>query len=149
MSEEEKLDPEIEDILDVDEPTDLAGRPTKMTTRTVALLLTAFSNSFTDEEACIYADISKNTLYRYIDKHPEFWHQKEILKKKPNMKAKLNWLDKINKKDYQASKDWLERKAKDEFSLRTELWAKVDLGITISEEEQSHIDDILDNNEQK
>jgi hypothetical protein len=33
----------------------------------------------------------------------------------------MNWIKKINENDYQASKERLERKAKDEFGLRTEL----------------------------
>jgi len=49
----------------------------------VKKLLDAFSYSFTDEEACVYADISKKTLYNYCDKNPKFLHQKELLKKKP------------------------------------------------------------------
>ena len=121
----EKLDQEIIEALEeaevLEEAQDLWGRPTKMTNKTVALLLNAFSYSFSDEESCIYANISKNTLYRYIEKHPEFWHQKELLKKKPNIKAKMNWIEKMNNKDYQASKEWLERKSKDEFSMKSEL----------------------------
>ena len=95
-------------------------RPTVMTEETVNKLLTAFSYSFTDEEACLYANISKQTLYDYCKRFPEFSDQKEELKKKPNLKAKMNWIEKMNNKDYQASKEWLERKSKQEFSLKTE-----------------------------
>ena len=104
----------------IGEAKKLNGRPTKMTEETVKKLLDAFSYSFTDEEACIYADISKKTLYNYCDKFPDFLHQKEVLKKKPNIKAKMNWIKKINDTDYQASKEWLERKARDEFSTKSE-----------------------------
>jgi len=117
------FDKDIDQVLE--DAKDLWGRPTLMTPKTVALLLNAFSYSFTDEEACIYANISKNTLYRYIEKNPEFWHHKELLKKKPNIKAKMNWVDKLTKWDYQASKEWLERKSKDEFSLKTEVEQEV------------------------
>lgn len=99
--------------------TDIKWRPLLMTPKIVANLLEAFKNSFTDEEACIYCWISKNTLYRFIEKNPVLWHQKELLKKNPNIKAKLNWIKKMQEEDYQASKDWLERKSKDEFSLKT------------------------------
>lgn len=101
------------------------GRPTVMIESTVKKLLDAFSNSFTDQEACLYANISKQTLYDYCKRHPEFSDQKEELKKKPNLKAKMNWLAKINANDYQASKEWLERKAKDEFSTKTTTESKV------------------------
>ena len=95
-------------------------RPTKMTEETVKKLLDAFSYSFTDQEACLYANISTKTLYNYCEKYPEFLQQKEDLKKQPNIKAKMNWIAKIKDKDYQASKEWLERKSRDEFSLKTE-----------------------------
>ena len=97
-----------------------AWRPTVMTEEIVNKLLTAFAYSFSDAEACLYAWISKQTLYDYCKRHPDFSDQKEELKNKPNIKAKMNWIEKINNKDYQASKEWLERKAKDEFSLKTE-----------------------------
>ncbi len=100
--------------------TDIKGRPLKMTPKIVTNLLMAFSNSFTDDEACIYCDISKNTLYRFIEKNPHFWNQKEILKHKPNIKAKLNKIKAINEWNTQESWWWLERKSKDEFSLKTE-----------------------------
>lgn len=108
-----------EEIIEL-EAEDLWWRPTKMTTKTVTLLLNAFSNWFTDNEACVYAGISKNTLYRYIEKNPEFWNQKELLKDKPKMKAKMNIINSINNKDIETSKWYLERKSKDEFSTKVE-----------------------------
>jgi hypothetical protein len=98
-----------------------AWRPTIMTEQVVNKLLFAFAHSFTDAEACLYADISKPSLYKYIETHPEFSDQKEALKKTPNIKAKLNWIKKIEEWEYNASKEWLERKAKDEFSLKQEV----------------------------
>ena len=106
----------------------LAWRPTVMTESTVTKLIIAFSYSFTDLEACVFADISKKTLYRYIAKNPKFWPQKELLKKKPIMKAKLNVLESLNstgvlnsKQRLEDSKWYLERKAKDEFGTRQEI----------------------------
>lgn len=96
-------------------------RPTVMNEETVNKLLTAFAYSFSDQEACLYAWISKPTLYDYCKRFPEFSDRKEELKKKPNIKAKMNWIEKINNKDYQASKERLERKSKDEFSLKQEV----------------------------
>lgn len=101
--------------------TDIKWRPLKMTPKIVANLLNAFSNSFTDDEACIYTEISKNTLYRFIEKNPHFWNQKEILKQKPNIKAKMNKIKAINEGNIQESWWWLERKSKNEFSLKTEI----------------------------
>lgn len=97
------------------------GRPTVIDDTILSKLEYAFVNSFTDDEACLYADISPATLYRYIENNPEFWERKEILKKNPNIKAKLNWIKKLDWEDYVASKEWLERKSKGEFSTKQEV----------------------------
>jgi len=96
-------------------------RPTVMTDDVVWKLLTAFSYWFSDVEACLYADIWKQALYDYCNKNPEFRDRKEALKNKPKMKAKMNVLEKINNKDIDTSKWYLERKAKDEFSTKQEI----------------------------
>lgn len=95
-------------------------RPTVIDNAVLSKLEYAFVNSFTDDEACLYADIAPATLYRYIENNPEFWERKEMLKKNPNIKAKLNWIKKLEWEDYIASKEWLERKSKAEFSLKVE-----------------------------
>lgn len=96
-------------------------RPEAITEEVLAKLEYAFLRSFTDIEASLYANISPATLYRYIDANPEFWERKETLKKQPNIQAKLNWYKKLETEDYQASKEWLERKSRDEFSLKQEI----------------------------
>ncbi len=118
------------------------GRPTKMTEETIKKLLDAFSYSFTDEEACLYADISPKTLYTYCEKRPEFTQQKEALKKKPNLKAKMNLLKDINNQNVDTSKWWLERKSKNEFSTKkiTDNTTKTEL--SISEEWSALLNDI-------
>ncbi len=112
-------------------------RPTVIDNDTLTKLEFAFSHSFTDEEASLYANISPRTLYRYIEENEEFWQRKEILKKQPNIKAKLNWIKKMNEDDYIASKEWLERKSKGEFSTKQEVdnnhsWT-VTIGTLLSE----------------
>jgi len=107
------------------------GRPTVIDETVLAKLEFWFAHSFTDEEASLYAWISYSTLYRYIDENPEFWKRKEELKKSPNIKAKLNWIKKMEEEDYWASKDWLERKSKDEFSLKQVVDTKLDGNIKI------------------
>ena len=98
-----------------------AWRPSSMTEEVVKKLLDAFSYSFTDDEACLYAWISKPTLYEYCKVHPEFTDQKEQLKKKPNLKAKMNKVKAINEGNLVESWWWLERKSRDEFSLKQEI----------------------------
>lgn len=101
-----------------------AGRPKVITDEVVAKLEEAFLYGLTDLEACLYADISKNTLYRYIEENEEFRDRKELLKKQPLIKAKLNINKDIINGDINTSKWYAERKGRDEFSLKQE----VDLG---------------------
>ena len=64
------------------------GRPTKMTDECVQKLEHAFSLGCTDLEACMYADISQRTLYKYQEDCEGFLHRKEVLKSNPFMKAR-------------------------------------------------------------
>lgn len=93
-------------------------RPTVMDENIVSKLEEGFSRWLTDNEACLYADISRSTLFRYIEQNPEFWNRKELLKDMPKMKAKLVVTDKILEKDDYNSRWYLERKGKDEFSTK-------------------------------
>jgi len=96
------------------------GRPTVMALDVVAKLEQAFMNAFTDEQACIFAKISRDTLYDYIKKNPSFSVRKEELKKRVDIKAKIKLVEAIDNGDMTSIKFWLERKCKDEFSLKTE-----------------------------
>lgn len=64
------------------------GRPTIMTTETLRKLEEAFALGCTDLEACLYADISKTTLYDYQQAHPESVERKEELKEHPVLLAR-------------------------------------------------------------
>ena len=97
-----------------------AWRPTVMTKEVVCKLEEWFTMWFTDVEACLYADISKASLYEYCKLNPEFTDRKELLKEQPKMKAKANITKKIEEWDDYNSRWYLERKAKNEFSLKVE-----------------------------
>jgi len=116
----------------------MSGKPSKMTAEVITELKKAFSWGFTDEEASLFCKIAPRTLYDYCSKNPEFAELKELLKKSPNLKAKINWVSKIQASDYQASKEWLERKSRDEFSLKQEIEQKGEMTLihkNISKEE--------------
>src|SRR3990167_2591130 len=98
----------------------MMARPTIMTDELVQKLEYAFALGCTDEEACFYADISKQTLYNYQDKHPEFVDRKQALKTRPIFLARETLLRGI-KEDPDLALKMLERKKKDEFSLRQEI----------------------------
>jgi hypothetical protein len=107
------------------------GRPTVMTEETIQKLEYAFMRGLTDLEACLYANISKSTLYNYCEENPEFMERKEELKQHPTAKARLNVTEAIENGNEDLSKWWLERKAKSEFSTKQEVSAEVDNKIEI------------------
>lgn len=97
-----------------------AWRPTVMTESVVNKLEEGFSKGLTDVEACLYANISKQSLYDYCKLNPEFTDRKEELKQQPKMKAKLIINDKLDEKDDYNARWYLETKGKDEFSKKVE-----------------------------
>ena len=95
------------------------ARPTKMTQEIIAKLEQAYAMDCTDVEACLYADISHQTLYDYQKKCPEFVERKQALKNRPFLIARNTLIQGI-KSDPDLALKYMERKKKDEFSLRTE-----------------------------
>ena len=95
-------------------------RPSVVTESVLAKLEYGFSKGLTDLESCLYANISKDALYNYIQRNPSFSDRKEMLKLQPKMKAKLVIADKIDEADDYNSRWYLERKWKDEFSTKVE-----------------------------
>ncbi|MDT2685818.1 hypothetical protein [Enterococcus gallinarum] len=91
------------------------GRPKKITDEVLQKLEQGFLFGFTDEEACLHADIGTSTLYSYCQENPEFSERKEQLKNRPKMRAKINIAKTMEKGDVELSKWYLERKARDEF----------------------------------
>ena len=99
-----------------------AGRPKAMTEEALSKIEEAFSNGATDLEACFLANISKDTLYRYQNDHPEFSERKQALKDMIKFQAKKVVANAIKRGDKQQANWWLERKAKNEgFSSRQEI----------------------------
>jgi len=97
------------------------GRPTVMDEQTIRILEDAFSVGASDKEAIFLANISSSTFYQYCKDHPEFTERKEALKDMPKYKARKNIVGKINEGDVPVSQWYAERKAKEEFSNRTDL----------------------------
>lgn len=95
------------------------GRPTVMTENVVNKLEEVFAIGGTDAEACFYANISKQTLYDYQEKHPEFIDRKEALKEKPFLKARQTIVKSLDNPQY--AFEYMKRKKKNEFSERQEM----------------------------
>lgn len=75
----------------------------------------------TDTEACLYADIEPATLYNYQKIHPEFIEKKSYWKENPLLKARKILNRDLDLWDSNTAKWLLERKAKAEFSTKTEI----------------------------
>lgn len=85
----------------------------------VAKLEQAFAYDCTVLEACSYANISKDTFYRYIKKHPEFSDRIEQLREMPVLQARQTVVTALSSNPDLALK-YLERKKRKEFATRTE-----------------------------
>lgn len=96
------------------------GRPTIMTDSTLAKLKEGFAQGFSVRNACIWADISQDTYFAYCKKNPNFSEQCKTLQQKPLIKSILVINKALNEGDVGTAKWYAERKAKDEFSLKTE-----------------------------
>lgn len=97
------------------------GRPTVMTPEVVNKLEQGFTMGFTDEEACLYANISKQTLYDYCKRVEGYTDRKEELKNHPKLLAKVNLYNALkDNKKIEDSKWYLERRDKD-FKQKTDI----------------------------
>jgi len=98
------------------------GRPEVFDTIILEKLRSAFAFGCTDEEAIAYANVPTTTFYDYLKRHPEFAEERDRLKLSPILKARKTVIDDLEKTD--SAKWYLERKKKDEFSLRVESTGK-------------------------
>lgn len=99
------------------------GRPTVVDEVTLQKLEEAFSLGCTDLEACLFANISKSTLYNYQNEHPEFVERKEDLKEKPVLKARTAVVKSLD--DPNHAFKYLERKKRKEFGQQLDINAEV------------------------
>jgi hypothetical protein len=91
-----------------------------MTSDTIKKLEDAFMIGCSDLEACLAADISQQTLYNYQAANPSFLERKQRLKENPIMVARQSVYTSMRDNGELALK-YLERKKKDEFSLKREV----------------------------
>lgn len=64
------------------------GRPTVVTPEVVSKLELAFSYGCTTREACIYAGISHEAFYSFIQSNPDFADRRDELRLKPILAAR-------------------------------------------------------------
>lgn len=95
------------------------GRPTKFSVEIINKLKEAFAIGAGVEEACFYAEIDKGTYYNWIKDNEVLFNEFQRLKQKPILKARQEVVKGLEGNP-EFSLKYLERKKKDEFSLRTE-----------------------------
>ena len=98
----------------------LAGRKTKLTREVVKKLEEAFAIDATVEEACFYADISRETFYQWIKHNKALADRFEELRQRPVLTARQTVVSAI-KIDPKIAMKYLERKRKSEFSTKIEI----------------------------
>lgn len=96
----------------------------KLTDETVMKLQQAFAIDASVEEACYYADISRETYYRWIKENPILYDKFERLRNKPVLVARQTVANKIPE-SYQNAMDYLKRKKKLEFGDSIDVNANV------------------------
>lgn len=101
------------------------GRPTIMTVDVLNKLEEAFLHGLSDEKACIYANISTQTLYNYQKIHPEFVGRKQELKTRPDITAQFVLVDNIASNLDQAR--WWANHKMDEFAPKSKVEVSADI----------------------
>lgn len=103
------------------------GRPTVFDEETLRKLDEAFLLGCTDGEAQFYANVSSSAFYAYQAENPDFKERKEKLKENPFFLARKSVIEGFSNPELALK--YLERKKKDEFSLRQELSHSGEVGI--------------------
>jgi hypothetical protein len=98
------------------------GQPTIMTDKTKKILEDAFLGGVSNITiACGLAGITRQTYYNHCKEDPQFDLRCKTLRDRPLVKAMQNIAKAIDEGDIHTSKWVLERRVKEDFSIRQEL----------------------------
>lgn len=98
-------------------PVNSEGKFTKLSPDTIKRLEEVFSLDGSIEEACFWAEISKQTYYNWLKKNPKMGERFDALRERPTLKARKEVVSGIDNNPEFALK-YLERKKKKEFSTQ-------------------------------
>lgn len=113
------------------------ARPSEMTEDVVKKLEDSLKNGFTITKSCQLSGISRETYYNWLEADPIFLDRMTFAQAFALEAARQNVVNAIvNDKDMKTSRWYLERKASNEFGLKT----KVDTTITDNREVLSEED---------
>ena len=96
-----------------------SGRPTVMTKEICQKIEEVASLGGTFEEMAMYADITRQSIYAYMEEHPEYSDRIDALREKPILKARNTIMADMDTPD--TAKWYLERKRKSEFGPKVEV----------------------------
>lgn len=99
-----------------------------MTPEVLIKLEGAFAIDANATEACLFAGISQETFYNYLEKHPEFRERMEQLKVRPILKARKAIVDDLGNVD--TARWFVEKKLPKEFGSSTNVVVPVQINIT-------------------
>jgi len=114
----------------------------KMTIENVNKLKEVFALDGTIEEACYYAGISRQTYYDWIKRNDKLIDEFNALRERPVLKARQTVVKSLNEPDYAFK--YLERKKKNEFSLKQEVEHTGNVNL-LSEEQMKTLKDKIKN----
>lgn len=97
------------------------GRPRTITPKILEKLEEGFKLGCTNREACFYAGIAESTFYDFLKDFPEFSEKIEMWKDYEKIKARMVIHKALEDGNNDIAKWFLERKAKDEFSIKQEV----------------------------
>jgi hypothetical protein len=109
------------------------GRPTVFTDEVVEKLVFAFSMDFNDREASYYAGIDPSTLSRKLSEDVEFFNKMQAFKGETKQKAKIVINSAIVDGDVKTAQWYLEHKASDEYSTKSEQIVKGNHDVNVSD----------------
>ena len=90
----------------------------------IELLRPYFQLGMNVNKACASAGIPQSTVATWINNDEMLRLKIAVWQREVNNEAYRVWREKIQGGDYMATRDWLERREKDEFSLRSEVTGK-------------------------
>lgn len=103
----------------------------KLTDEVVRKLEEAAAIDATVEEMCFYADISRDTFYRWIKENPEFSDRINRLRERPVLVARQTVVNSISK-DPKIAMEYLKAKRRAEFATKQEVETTGETAVTIT-----------------
>lgn len=99
----------------------ISKKLTKLTPEVVSKLKDAFAIGATVEQACFYAEISRNTYWKWCKKNPELSDEFSEMKSKLPLAAKHNIATAIHNRDLFHSRWLIERKEPENYGEKLKI----------------------------